>query len=71
MTGRLSLPISASTSSKRKVSTAVPDTSEMRRVTPIKNICGLTKLLYKKGNGPREFVVHVIKAHDYRLLSDQ
>jgi len=44
---------------------------EMRRVTPIKNICGLTKLLYKKGTGPREFVVHVIKAHDYRLLSEQ
>jgi hypothetical protein len=33
--------------------------TEMRRVTPIKSIAGMTKLLYKKGDGPREFVIHV------------
>lgn len=43
----------------------------MRRFTPIQKIMGLTKLLYKKGDGLREFVVHVLKSQDYRLLSDQ
>ena len=41
---------------------------ELRRVVPIKNLSGLTKLL-KGGNG--EFVIHVKKEHDYRLLSEQ
>lgn len=40
---------------------------ELRRVVPIKNLNGLTKLLK---NGSHEFVIHVKKEHDYRLLSE-
>jgi len=43
----------------------------MRRVIPIKNICGLTKLLIKKGSAMMEFVVHVQKESDFRLLSER
>ena len=41
---------------------------EMRRVVPIKSLAGLTKL-HKTGS--QEFVIHVKKEHDYRLLSEQ
>ena len=41
---------------------------ELRRVVPIKQLGGLTKLLK---TGSNEFVVHVKKEHDYRLLSEQ
>jgi len=39
----------------------------MRRVVPIKSLAGLTKL--HKTNS-QEFVIHVKKEHDYRLLSE-
>jgi hypothetical protein len=44
---------------------------DLRRVIAIKNVAGLTKLLYKTKPGPKEFVIHVTKAHDYRLLSEE
>lgn len=44
---------------------------EVRRVISIKTLAGLTKLLYKKGTGPNEFVIHVKKSHDYRMLSEE
>lgn len=40
---------------------------ELRRVVPIKNLSGLTKLLKQ---GSQEFVLHIKKEHDYRLLSE-
>ena len=41
---------------------------ELRRVVPIKNLSGLTKLLKQ---GSQEFVLHIKKEHDYRLYSEQ
>lgn len=39
----------------------------LRRVVPIKNLQGLTKLMK---SGSQEFVIHVKKEHDYRLASE-
>ena len=41
---------------------------KLRRVVPIEKLAGLTKLL--KSNS-QEFVIHVKKDYDYRLLSEQ
>jgi len=40
----------------------------LQRVVPIKGLQGLTKLLKA---GTQEFVLHIKKEHDYRLLSEQ
>lgn len=41
---------------------------KLRRAVPIRNLAGLTKLL--KQNNSQEFVIHIKRAHDYRLLSE-
>lgn len=43
----------------------------MKRVTPIQAMLGLTKLLNTKGAAAHEFVVHVSRAPDYRLLCER
>lgn len=39
----------------------------LRRAVPIRNLAGLTKLLKQSS---QEFVLHIKRDHDYRLLSE-